>query len=219
MNTSIKTMRPILYTFRRCPYAMRARLAIKYSGIEVELREVDLNNIPAALAEVSADDTVPLLVLPDGKVIDESWDIVKWAVHTNDPNNWLGTNDSFELDAEMLIETNDYSFKQDLDHYKYVDRYPEYPMEHYRSLGEEFIEELEEKLAKTRYLDADTLSICDIAVFPFIRQFVAVDQEWFDTAPYPNVRNWLNSLIESDLFLSVMDKYPLWQEGDEPIIF
>ena len=212
-------MRPILYSFRRCPYAMRARLAIKYSGIEVELREVDLNNIPAALAKISSDDTVPLILLADGTVIDESWDIVKWAVHNNDPDNWLGENNRYELDAEMLVETNDYSFKQDLDHYKYADRYPEFPMQHYRSAAEEFIVELEDKLKEYRYLEADAISISDIAVFPFIRQFAAVDQDWFDNAPYPKVRNWLSSLIESDIFQSIMLKYPLWQEGDEAIVF
>lgn len=212
-------MRPILYTFRRCPYAMRARLAIKYSKIEVEIREVELNNIPEELSKVSSDDTVPLIVLPDGKVIDESWDIVKWALHTNDPDKWLGIDNCFELDAEMLVETNDYSFKQDLDHYKYSDRYPEFPMEHYRTLGEEFLLELEGLLVTNRYLAADTVSICDIAIFPFIRQFAAVDQEWFDSAPYPNVRVWLNALIESEIFLSVMQKYPLWTAGDKATLF
>ena len=212
-------MRPILYSFRRCPYAMRARLAIKYSNIEVELREVDLNNIPGALTKISSDETVPVILEADGKVIDESWDIVKWAVKQNDPDSWLGDEASFEIDAEMLVEINDYSFKSDLDHYKYADRFPEHTMEYYRSQGEEFLTELEERLSSSNYLSSDSLSISDIAVFPFIRQFASVDKDWFDSAPYPKVQNWLMQLLESELFNSVMDKYPLWQEGDEPVIF
>lgn len=212
-------MRPILYSFRRCPYAIRARLAIKYSNIEVELREVDLNNIPGALTKISSDETVPVILEADGKVIDESWDIVKWAVKQNDPDSWLGDEASFEIDAEMLVEINDYSFKSDLDHYKYADRFPEHTMEHYRSQGEEFLAELEERLSSSNYLSSDSLSISDIAVFPFIRQFASVDKDWFDSAPYPKVQNWLMQLLESELFNSVMDKYPLWQEGDEPVIF
>lgn len=212
-------MRPILYSFRRCPYAMRARLAIKYSNIEVELREVDLNDIPDALAKISSDQTVPLIQEPDGKIIEESWDIAKWALKQNDPDGWLGEDGGFEIDAEMLVETNDYSFKIDLDHYKYADRFPEHPMEYYRSEGEEFLTELEERLSSSNYLSSDSLSISDIAVFPFVRQFAHVDKEWFDTAPYPKLQKWLDSLLESDLFNSVMEKYPLWQQGDEPVIF
>ena len=212
-------MRPVLYSFRRCPYAMRARLAIKYSGIEVELREIDLNNIPKALSDISSDETVPLIVFPDGKTIDESWDIVKWAVTSNDPDGWLGSDVSLLQDAEMLVETNDYSFKQDLDHYKYADRYPEYPMQHYRSEGEEFLIELEDRLSDNRYLSADSLSLSDIAVLPFIRQFALVDKAWFDSTPYTRVQAWLNTFLESELFESVMNKYPLWVEGDEPVLF
>ena len=119
----------------------------------------------------------------------------------------------------MLVETNDFSFKPDLDHYKYADRYPEYPMEHYRSEGEEFLVELEERLSVTRYLSADSMSLSDIGVLPFIRQFAFVDKQWFDEAPYPNLQQWLNEFIESDLFESVMQKYPLWSEGDDPVLF
>ena len=212
-------MRPVLYSFRRCPYTMRARLAIRYSGIEVELREVDLNNIPKALSDISSDETVPVIVFPDATIIDESWDIVKWAVAGNDPDRWLGSEASLLQDAEMLVETNDYSFKQDLDHYKYADRYPEYPMQHYRNEGEEFLIELEDRLSENRYLSANSISISDIAVLPFIRQFALVDKEWFDSTPYTKVQAWLNTFLESELFESVMRKYPLWIDGDEPILF
>lgn len=216
MNTAI------LYSFRRCPYAMRARLVLKYAGIKTELREIDLNNPPIELVTISEQATVPVLHLPDGRVIDESWDIALWALKQNDPNSWLGENDQYLIETDMLLETNDYSFKQDLDHYKYADRYPEQPMEYYREQGEEFLQELEDRLCTTRYLLSDRLSIADIVVFPFIRQFAMVDQQWFDQAPYPNLRQWLNGFIDSDrnearLFSSVMNKYDLWKQGD-PVI-
>ena len=214
---------PILYSFRRCPYAMRARLALKYSGINVELREVDLNKPPEALIEISENATVPVLHLPDGNVIDESWEIVQWAVRQNDPDLWLGENDQFLIESDMLLETNDYSFKQDLDHYKYADRYPEQPMEFYRQQGEEFLQELEDRLNHTDFILSNTISIADIGIFPFIRQFAMVDQQWFDQSPYPKLTNWLNCFIDSDtsqahLFLAIMHKYSIWKQG-EPGIF
>ncbi len=107
---------PVLYSFRRCPYCMRAHLALKKAGLKVELREVKLSDMPEEALNISPKATVPILILPDGTVLDESWDIVKWALQQNDPDNWLGENDSFLPDAEMLIETNDFSFKNDLDH-------------------------------------------------------------------------------------------------------
>lgn len=210
---------PVLYSFRRCPYAMRARLAIKYSDIEVELREVKLKEMPASLTRLSTDKTVPLLLLPDGSVIEESWDIMKWAINNNDPDNYLGSENSNLQDAEMLVETNDYSFKDDLDHYKYADRHPDHTMEHYRSAGEEFLLELEKRLTATNYLSSDSVSISDIAIFPFIRQFAHVDKNWFSDAPYPRLQAWLNGLLDSDLFISVMSKNTVWNEGDDPVRF
>lgn len=212
-------MKPILYSFRRCPYAMRARLAVKYSQVIVELREVDLNDIPSALSDISSAQTVPVILESSGNVIDESWDIVKWALKQNDPDGWLGENQCHLNDAEMLVETNDFSFKIDLDHYKYADRHPEYPMEHYRSEGEEFLAELEARLEMNAYLSSSTIALSDIAVFPFIRQFALVDKDWFDSAPYPKLQVWLDSFLASDLFESVMHKYSLWQEGATPIHF
>ena len=218
MNTAI------IYSFRRCPYAMRARLALKYSGIKAELREVDLNNPPDALVAISSNAAVPVLHLPDGSVLDESWDIVQWAARQNDPDLWLGENEQHLIESDMLLETNDYSFKQNLDHYKYADRYPEHSMEYYREQGEEFLQELEERLAVTRYLLSDSVSVADIAIFPFIRQFAMVDKIWFDQSPYPKLQQWLNGFIESEqyeahLFSSIMDKYEIWKQGDPPIHF
>ena len=116
---------PVLYSFRRCPYCMRAHMALKKSGIKVELREVKLSDMPEEATTISPKATVPILVLPDGSFIDESLDIVKWALAQNDPDKWLGDNKEHLLDIEMLVETNDFSFKEDLDHYKYADRHPE----------------------------------------------------------------------------------------------
>lgn len=188
-------------------------MALKYSGIKVELREVDLQDYPPQALKISAKATVPVLQLPDGTVIDESWDILKWALTKNDPDNWSGKNNEHALDAEILIETNDFSFKEDLDHYKYADRHPEHSEEHYRKSCEVFIEELEDMLSDNSYLLADELSLADIGVFPFVRQFSLVDKEWFEQAPYPRVRQWLNKLINTELFNNVFQKHKLWQES------
>ncbi len=208
---------PVLYSFRRCPYCMRAHMALKKTGIKIELREVKLSAMPEEALAISPQETVPVLALTDGTVIDESWDIVKWALMQNDVDNWLGKNNEFLLDAEILIETNDYSFKTDLDHYKYADRYPEHSEDHYRQKCEEFIAELEDMLTEHHYLLSDQLSLADIGVFPFIRQFSLVDKQWFDQAPYPRVQQWLNKMIISDLFQSIFQKHKLWKAGDTAI--
>jgi len=192
-------------------------MALKYAGIKAELREVALGDLPPQALKASPDATVPVLVLPDGAAMDESWEIVKWALQQNDPDNWLGENGEHVLDAEILIETNDYSFKNDLDHYKYADRFPEYSEQHYRAACEEFIEELEDMLGENKYLLADQLTLADIGVFPFVRQFSLVDNEWFDQSPYPNVRRWLDNLINGELFQQVFQKHVLWKEGTSTV--
>ncbi len=208
---------PVLYSFRRCPYCMRAHMGLKKSGLKIELREVDLKELPEELLKLSTDQTVPVLVLPGGIVIDESWDILKWALEQNDPDSWLGENKLFLTDAEMLVETNDFSFKNDLDHYKYADRHPEHSQEHYRQQCEEFIEELEDMLSENNFLLADQLTIADIAVFPFVRQFSLVDKTWFDQSGYTNVQQWLENLINTALFYNVFQKHSNWKKGDAPI--
>ena len=216
--TSQEPELPVLYTFRRCPYAMRARLAVKYSGVAVELREVDLKHVPATLSQASAKETVPVLVLPDRKVLDESWDILLWALRRNDPDCWLGKNESHLIPADQLVEMNDYSFKEDLDHYKYADRYPEHPAEEYRARGEEFLQELEKLLATQPYLLGERISLADIGLFPFVRQFAFVDKDWFDQTPYHYLQRWLDGFLQSDLFAAVMVKYPVWNPDDVPVI-
>lgn len=205
---------PVLYSFRRCPYCMRAHMGLKNAGLKIQLREVDLKEMPEEALAISAKATVPLLVMPDTSVIDESWDILKWSLEQNDPDNWLGENKQFLLEAEMLVETNDFSFKDELDHYKYADRFPENSEQHYRAACEEFIEELEDMLCENTYLLADQITIADIAVFPFIRQFSLVDITWFEQSPYPMVRQWLEQLIAGELFQNIFQKHSNWQMGD-----
>lgn len=197
---------PILYSFRRCPYAMRARLALHASGIAYELREVELRNKPACMLAASPKGSVPVLVLVDRRVIDESWDIMQWALRRHDPENWLGECDAYLLAAAPLILTNDGSFKFYLDRYKYADRYPEQSRLTYRSGGEIFLQQLEGNLRTTRYLLGNAMSVADAAIFPFIRQFAAVDQDWFLRAPYPLLRIWLTEISDSPRFAAIMHK-------------
>lgn len=220
MNTDMDRVVPVLYSFRRCPYAMRSRLALKYSGIQVELREVDLKAVPDALRKLVPDNpTVPVLQLQDGRVIDESWDVLLWAVREHDPHGWLGKDESKLVPAEQWVEMNDYSFKTDLDRYKYHERYPERTQLEYRQDAQEFIQDLENQLQQTPFLLGDSLSVADIGVLPFIRQFAFVDKAWFDQSPYPKVQAWLKVFLESGLFDSVMAKYAVWNTGDKPVMF
>ncbi len=209
-----------LYSFRRCPYAMRARLAIAQSGIQCELREVVLKDKPQQLIELSPKATVPVLLTADDKLIDESIDIAFWALAQHDPDNWYQSLTSEQHEQMLvLIENNDGEFKYFLDRYKYSDRYPEQDERFYREQGEKTLTRLEQLLTEHDCLLRDSWTLADIALLPFIRQFAFVDKDWFDSSPYPRVRAWLEAFLESDLFRSVMKKYPQWQEGDEPVIF
>lgn len=194
--------RPILYSYRRCPYAMRARMALRYAGISVETREVVLGDKPRHMLAVSPKGTVPVLVLPDGKVIDESLDIMAWALAQQDPDGWLTDNRLFQ----ELITENDGSFKRALDQYKYATRFPEQSAEVYRQQGERFLARLEALLSEHAYLLSEKLTQADVAIFPFIRQFSMVDTDWFAEAPYPRLRQWLAGLLASELFNGVMQK-------------
>jgi glutathione S-transferase len=197
---------PILYSFRRCPYAIRARLAITYAGIPVEIREVQLKQKPEQMLAISPKGTVPVLQLPDGKVIEESLDIMHWALAQNDPERWLDTDE----DSEKLIQWNDGEFKYYLDRYKYADRYPESPASYYRSQAELFLVALEHILSQQSYLGGSHFSsLLDAAIFPFIRQFAAVDNHWFQSSEYRHLNAWLNELSVSDLFVLVMAKSPV----------
>ncbi|WP_353231193.1 glutathione S-transferase [Pseudomonas helleri] len=190
----------VLYSFRRCPYAMRARMALRYSGVPLSIVEVSLKAKPAEMLALSPKGTVPVLVCADGRVIEQSLEIMHWALAQYDPDNWLGP------DSAALIEENDQVFKVNLDRYKYAIRYPEQPMEHYRAQGAAFLQRLEMMLEQTPYLAGDTLSLADIALAPFVRQFAHVDRDWFEQAPYPRLNTWLEQFLASELFTAVMAK-------------
>ncbi|SDZ62759.1 glutathione S-transferase [Pseudomonas sp. NFIX28] len=195
-----------LYSFRRCPYAMRARLALRYSGVPLEIVEVSLKAKPAAMLALSSKGTVPVLNV-DGRVIDESLDIMRWALAQHDPQDWLLKDDGpGQQRIEALIAENDQVFKQHLNRYKYAERYPEQPMEHYRGQGEVFLQQLDELLSQRDYLLADHPCLADMALAPFVRQFAHVDREWFAQAPYPHLQRWLQRFLESELFTQVMAK-------------
>ena len=197
---------PVLYSFRRCPYAIRARMALAVAGTTVELREVVLRDKPAEMVAASAKGTVPVLVLPSGTVIDESLDIMSWALRQRDPNHWLDQHN----DAGPLLSSCDDEFKPWLDRYKYADRHPEQAKDFYRGQALLFVDELEQALAETPYLLGDEAGIADVGVFPFIRQFAGVDPDWWANAPYPAARHWLDTWLNSPLFTRVMKKYPPW---------
>jgi len=215
-------MLPILYSFRRCPYAMRARIAIRYTSIQVELREVVLRDKPQHMIELSPKGEVPVLLLDDGRVIDESLDIILWALAQNDPDDWQLKNASTTppVSEQMrdLIVQNDNVFKQHLDHYKYADRFPEHSLEYYRQQGEEFLVQLESRLASSSYLFGEHVSLADVSLFPFIRQFAFVDKHWFDNSRYTHLQNWLEGWLQSPLFLSVMEKYAQWKPAGNPAV-
>ncbi|AZC81952.1 glutathione S-transferase [Pseudomonas chlororaphis] len=198
-----------LYSFRRCPYAMRARLALRYSGVPLEIVEVSLKAKPAAMLALSPKGTVPVLNA-DGRVIDESLDIMRWALAQHDPQDWLLKDDGpAQQRIEALIAENDQLFKLHLNRYKYAERYPEQPMEHYRGQGELFLQQLDELLSQHDYLLADHPSLADMALAPFVRQFAHVDREWFAQTPYRNLQRWLQRFLESEMFTQVMAKPPL----------
>lgn len=195
-----------LYSFRRCPYAMRARMALRYSGVPVDIIEVSLKAKPAEMLAISPKGTVPVLDA-EGRVIDESLEIMRWALAQNDPDDWLLKDDpAGEAMMDMLIQTNDQTFKTSLNHYKYAERYPEKPMDVYRMECSMIAQHLDLLLMENDYLVTDHPCLADIALLPFVRQFAHVDREWFAQTPYVRLQAWLQRFLESDLFTSIMKK-------------
>ena len=210
---------PILYSFRRCPYAIRARMALAYAGITYELREVSLKNKPQAMLDISPKGTTPVMQVFERSgdseysfvVLEESLDIMNWAVQQNDPLNWRTLSDKSLAIAEHLINTNDREFKQALDRYKYPNRFPERSPEFYRQQAEEFLQVLELQLQQyTSFLICDRQTLVDVAIFPFVRQLAYVDIDWFISSPYPHLQQWLKWHETSALFELVMQKSPVW---------
>lgn len=203
---------PVLYSYRRCPYAMRARMALKYADIAVEIREIVLRDKPAEMLKASPKGTVPVLVFQDdvtneAVVIEQSLDIMHWALQQKDVDGWLNVDNAM---AQELIFENDGYFKQALDKYKYAIRFPEESAEAYRLQAEVFLLKLEMLLSQSLFLLKAEASLVDIAIFPFIRQLAAVDSTWFESSPYPKLRAWLNKLVASDVFVSIMQKQPTY---------
>jgi glutathione S-transferase len=198
---------PILYSFRRCPYAMRARMALTVSETMYSHREVVLRDKPPAMLAASPKGTVPVLVLADGLVIDESLDIMRWALAQHDPERWVP-----RADAALVVEFDE-GFKHHLDRYKYSGRYDADPIAH-RAAGLAMLAKLDERLARHAFLDGAERGFSDIALFPFVRQFAGVDADWFAVNAPQRVRDWLVGLVTSDLFDRVMVRFAPWAEGE-----
>ncbi|MFC6279851.1 MULTISPECIES: glutathione S-transferase [Polaromonas] len=209
---------PVLYSFRRCPYAMRARLALAVSDQAYELREVVLRNKPADMLAASPKGTVPVLVLPDGKVIEQSLDVMLWALRRSDPENWLAPAQASIDDMLALVSENDGAFKQHLDRYKYPNRYPQEPggdapqafAETHRAEGARWLGRLDAMLAGGWLLGTRT-SLADIAILPFVRQYAHTDAIWFAAQDWPRLQAWLADFEGSALYASVMHKHAAWQ--------
>ncbi|TFF34526.1 glutathione S-transferase [Pseudomonas sp. RIT623] len=196
----------ILYSFRRCPWAMRARLALRYAGCAVQVVEVKMKEKPAELLALSPKGTVPVLDSGDG-VLEESLDIMRWALEQHDPEDWrLLADPAAARQADALITRNDSRFKAQVNLYKYAERYPEYSRAHYRQQAEAWLAELENLLADRAFLFANHPSLADAAVLPLMRQFAGVEPEWFAEAAYPRLRSWLQGWLDSALFNAIMAK-------------
>lgn len=206
--------RPILYSFRRCPYAMRARLAISVAGISCELREIVLRDKAPDFLQTSPSRTVPCLKIDD-LVIDESLDIMIWALRQNDPQHWLNMPDP----GHVLIETADGPFKTALDHTKYANRYPDVDSHLEREYAALFLHKLNRMLQKQPYLYGENPTLADMAILPFVRQFAGIDKNWFSKQSWPNLARWLDAFLNSEGFGSIMTKYPKWQTDDIPTQF
>lgn len=206
--------RPVLYSFRRCPYAMRARMALLHRGITVELREILLRDKPPSMLRASPKGTVPVLLV-NGAVIDESVDIMRWAL--NDGCDTLELSDVEEQVA--LVRHQDATFKPLLDRYKYHTRYPEQSKQVYRTQAHDFLQMLEDRLLRSPYLFGPRPGFADLGVFPFVRQFRFVDDVWWGSAPYPALREWLERWIQDERFEHAMRKTAPWREGQDVVLF
>ncbi|MDX2254733.1 MAG: glutathione S-transferase [Pseudanabaenaceae cyanobacterium bins.39] len=218
-----------LYSFRRCPYAIRARMALAYAGISYELREVSLKNKPKEMLTISPKGTTPVLQifiqehnLESFIVLEESLDIMNWALDQQDSLGWRDLSDADLAIAHQCIHSNDTTFKKFLDRYKYPNRFPEQTQECYRQSAEEFLKLLESRLMTIsggdKFLFGDRHTLADIAIFPFIRQFAHVDLDWFYQSPYLHLQQWLSWHENSALFISVMQKFPVWESGQPAVV-
>ena len=209
----MKKRYPIFYSFRRCPYAMRARLSLVASNTKVEIREILLNNKPKEFLDVSVSATVPCMV-ENEKIIDESLDIMIWVLKNNDPNNWL----KMPALGHDLIKENDGPFKKYLDLTKYHSRHPETNPEKSRKKAATFLIKLETIMADD-FLFGINPTLADMAILPFVRQFANTDLQWFNQQKWPRVKSWLSKFISSEIFETIQVKYNQWKKNAEPQFF
>jgi glutathione S-transferase len=220
INQNIKEDIPILYSLRNCPFAIRARLALLSAKQQVILRNIVLTDKPNAFVRVSPKATVPVLQLCTAQVIDESLQIMLWALKESDPDNLLHSHDASALSAMLsLIDRFDQQFKPSLEQYKCAKRYHEDTLVEYRQICEQHLQKLEQALNQHDFFISDHASLADLAIFPYIRQFARVERQWYLQAPYPKLRQWLNYYLQSTMFTKAMVKYPLWIESSPRVYF
>lgn len=207
---------PILYSFRRCPYAMRARMVLLHSKIQCEIREIKLSNKPKEMLAISPKGTVPVLILENGDILDESLDVMLWAIEQGNLRNLFNLGKKEILD---LIKINDGEFKDAIDRYKYSSLYPEKPMIEYRKMGELFLEKIESYLERNKFIFGKNISLADLAIFPFIRQFCRVDIDWFNSSLFKKIKEWTLFFEGSENFIDIMRKIKPWTTGDKPTLF
>ena len=207
---------PILYSFRRCPYAMRARMVLLHSKIQCEIREIKLSNKPKEMLAISPKGTVPVLILENGDILDESLDVMLWAIEQGNLRNLFNSGKKEILD---LIKINDGEFKDAIDRYKYSSLYPEKPMIEYRKMCEPFLEKIESYLEKNKFIFGKNISLADLAIFPFIRQFCRVDIDWFNSSLFKKIKEWTLFFEGSENFIDIMRKIKPWTTGDKPTLF
>lgn len=191
---------PVLYTFLRCPFAIRARVALVSAGIKFRQVEVSLRDKPPEMLALSPKGTVPVMRLPSGEVFEESLDIMRWALRQSDPNSWLKN----AREADPLIEQCDHVWKPLLDRYKYAERHPSLTREQHRIAACVFPEELDRRLSNTKYLCGDHASLADVAIFPFVRQFSRVEPGWFAASELSSLRAWLDEWLACAEFRAAM---------------
>ena len=211
--------RPVFWSFRRCPYAMRARLAVCSAGIQVELREILLRDKPDAFLQASPKGTVPVVELVDGTVLEESRDVMQWALAQNDPDGWLEVQRRHPNRTARFLDALDGPFKTHLDRYKYASRFDPGAALKHREAGASILAEFDAKLGSQPSLSGERHGLLDFATLPFVRQFRIADPTWFDAQPWPHLHHWLQAFLESRQFASVMKKYAVWQEGGDGVTF
>lgn len=211
---------PILYSLRQCPYAMRARMGLLLARQVVTLRDINMKDKPEEMLAVSSKATVPVLILNDASVIDQSLDIMVWALTKNDPDNLLHNHQPNTLSIMLeLINRNDNEFVSDLKKYKAAARYHDVEKDSHRQHCEVFLKHLEQRLNEHEFVMGDTLSLVDYAILPFIRQFSRVERPWYLQAPYPKLRHWLNTFYQQPTFTKTMVKHPKWTRYEPDVLF